>query len=70
MCVQVDLGRAFLSDVNGSTLAEFERSGVVKGNMGSTCGYVEGFHYDKLKTVSVYILFFDRQYIAESYASF
>ena len=58
-CGSINLGTASIHNNFGSTVAEFEASGNVVGNHGSTLGQFEGFSYPEIRTVALYLMLID-----------
>ena len=55
----VNLGSSRILDNQGSTIAEFDATGHVVGNHGSSLCHVEGFNFGKIRTAALYMLFIE-----------
>lgn len=56
---KLDMGRAYISTENGSTIAELDNTGAVTGHAGTYCGQFEGFTYHQMKIIALYLLIID-----------
>jgi len=61
----LDPGRAYLIDKNGSTVAEMQGTGEVRGHAGTYLGQFEGFDYHDMRTVALYLLLVDPGMLSE-----
>jgi len=58
-CGMVHLGHATIKDNQGSTVAEIHGNGIVVGNQGSQLGEFEGFTFNEIRTVGLYMMLID-----------
>lgn len=61
----VNLGSSRILDNQGSTIAEFDATGHVVGNHGSSLCHVEGFNFGKIRTAALYMLFIEPTLLKE-----
>jgi len=56
---EIDLGRAYIKNTNGSTIAELDNTGSVTGHAGTFLGQFEGFTYHQMKVIGLYLFLVD-----------
>ena len=56
---EVDPGRGYVRNAQGSVVAEVSREGVVSGNSQRTAGYIQGFAFDRMYQLAAYVLLVD-----------
>lgn len=56
---EVDPGRGYVKNAQGSVVAEVSREGVVSGNSQRTAGYIQGFAFDRMYQLAAYVLLVD-----------
>lgn len=61
---EVDQGRGYVKNAQGSVVAEVTREGVVSGNGQRTAGYVQGFTFDRMYLIAAYVLLVDSDFVA------
>jgi hypothetical protein len=64
MVGEVDQGRGYVRNAQGSVVAEVTREGVVSGNGQRTAGYVQGFSFDSMHLLAAYVLLVDSDFVA------
>eukprot|EP00026_Physarum_polycephalum_P017359 Phypoly_transcript_18562.p1 GENE.Phypoly_transcript_18562~~Phypoly_transcript_18562.p1 ORF type:complete len:198 (+),score=32.29 Phypoly_transcript_18562:94-687(+) len=55
----LDLGRATIKNTKGSTVAAIDGTGAVTGNSGSFLGEFEGFGYNSMRVIALYLVLLD-----------
>ena len=58
-CGTLDMGTGYLKDTNDRIVAELESSGVCTGHSGSYLGEFEGFSFNQMKVVGLYLMLID-----------
>ena len=66
LVAKLDYGRALIQDPQGSTLAEFRKSGHVTGHLGASCGVLEGFDFHKLQAAAAYLMLVEPSFVRGS----
>ena len=61
---EVDQGRGYVKNSQGSVIAEVTREGIVSGNGQRTAGYLQGFTYDNMYQIAAYVLLVDSDFVA------
>ena len=58
-CGSIHLGSSRIIDNQASTVAEFDANGNIVGNHGSSLGSFEGFSYEDIRVVALYLMLID-----------